>query len=72
MSNELHIRLHPNIVEAPEDILHEFPFESGQNIVSCLGDLVIIDLGDQEDTNEIQDWFLNSLDDVMSFYVVGD
>lgn len=72
MSTELHIRLHPDVVESPEDILSGFPFESGQSIVSCLGDLLVIDLGDQEDTNEIQDWFLNSLDDVMSFYVVGE
>jgi hypothetical protein len=72
MRNELHIRMHPEIVDPPEDILSEFPFESGQSIVSCLGDLVVIDLGEEEDTNDIQDWFLNSLDDVLSFYVVGD
>jgi hypothetical protein len=72
MRTELHIRMHPEIVDPADEILSDFPLEEGQSIVSILGDLVVVDLGDQEDTNDIQDWFLNSLDDVLSFFVVGD
>jgi hypothetical protein len=72
MNSELHIRIHPDVVDPPEDILSDFPFEDGQRILTSMGDMVIVDLADQEDTNEIQDWFLNSLDDVLSFYVVGE
>lgn len=70
MSNELHIHVRPGVVAEPEDLLSGFPFEEGQSIVTFSGDLIIVDLGDADDTNYVQDWYLNSSDDVMSFYVV--
>lgn len=70
MANELHIHIRPGVVAEPEDLLEGFPFEEGQSIVTFSGDLIIVDLGETEDTNYVQDWYLNSNDDVMSFYVV--
>jgi hypothetical protein len=72
MTAELHIRLHVDVIDAPDVILGDFPFEPGQAILSYMSDLVVVDLGEFDDTNPIQDWFLNSLDEVMSFYVVGE
>ncbi len=72
MSAELHIHLHEDTLVPPEDLLAEFPFESGQIIVSTSGGVVVIDLAEADDTNYVQDWYLNSLDEVSSFYVVED
>lgn len=70
MGAELHIRLHSDSVTPADEILSSFPFDPGQAVVSYLGDIIVVDLADSEDTNYIQEWFLNSHDDVMSFYVV--
>lgn len=72
MSAELHIELKPDVIGSPEDILGEFPFSEGQSIVSSGNGMIIINLGDAEDTNYVQDWYLNENDDVFSFYVVAD
>jgi hypothetical protein len=72
MSNELHIHIMPGINDPPEDILADFPFEDGQSIVTFAGGVIVIDLGDADDTTYVQDWYLNSHEDVQSFYVVGD
>jgi len=72
MSAELHINLHEDTLVPPEDLLAEFPFEDSQVIVSASGGVVVIDLAGADDTNYVQDWFLNSLDEVSSFYVVED
>lgn len=72
MNNELHIQIRPGVVEDPEDILENFPFEDGQSIISFAGDTIIINLGEAEDTTYVQDWYLNSNEDVMTFYVVGE
>lgn len=72
MGTELHIRLHSDVFDSPTDLLSDFPFEPGQSILSAVGDLVIIDLADFEDTTDIQEWYLNRLDEVFSFYVVGE
>lgn len=72
MSAELHIELKPDVIGSPEDILDEFPFGEGQSIVSSGNGMIIINLGDAEDTNYVQDWYLNENDDVFSFYVVAD
>ncbi|NLG96260.1 MAG: hypothetical protein GX491_02760 [Chloroflexi bacterium] len=72
MSAELHITVRPGILEPPEDLLDGFPFEPGQSIVAFTSGVIIIDLADADDTTYVQDWFLNSHNDVMSYYVVGD
>ncbi len=72
MANELHIELHPDVFGPAEDILADFPFDTGQSIVSHTGSVIVISLGDADDTNYMQDWYLNSNEDVMSFYVVED
>lgn len=72
MSTELHIHIREDSLETPDDLLAGFPFEDGQSIVSASGGIVVIDLADAADTNYVQDWFLNSLDDVSSFFVVED
>jgi hypothetical protein len=72
MNNELHIHIRPNLMISPEELLENFPFDPGQSIARAGGDLIIVDLGAAEDTNYVQDWYLNSHEDVMSFYVVGD
>lgn len=72
MQNELHIQLKPDVFELPEDILATFPFLPGQSIVSASGGIVIVSLGDEDDTNYEQDWYLNSSDAVLSYYVVED
>ena len=72
MSAELHIQLKPDVVDSPEDILESFPFDTGQSIISAGNGSIIIDLSDAEDTNYVQDWYLNENDDVLSFFVVAD
>jgi hypothetical protein len=72
MGYELHIHIHPDAVGDPEEVLANFPFESGQSILTSAGDVIVIDLADIEDTNYVQDWYLNSHDDVLSFFVVED
>lgn len=72
MSTELHIHIHEDTLQTPEDLLAEFPFEEGQSIVSASGGIIVVDLASAEDTNYVQDWFLNSLDDVSSYFVVED
>ena len=72
MANELHIHIRTGVVAEPEDLLDSFPFEEGQSIMTFTGDLIVVDLGEADDTNYIQDWFLNSSDDVQSYYIVGE
>lgn len=72
MGTELHVHLHEDVIDSPEDILADFPFEPGQSIISVQRNLVIIGLGSYDDTTTIQDWYLNRLDEVFSYYVVGD
>jgi hypothetical protein len=72
MGAELHIHLHEDVIDPPEEVLAKFPFEPGQAIISASGSLVVVDLGEQDDTNDIQDWFLNRLDAVFSYYIVED
>lgn len=72
MSIELYIHLHPEVTGTAEDILADFPFEPGQTIVSFTGGVIIVSLGEADDTNYVQDWYLNSSDDIQSFYVVED
>jgi len=72
MTNELHIHIRPGVNDPAEDILASFPFEAGQTIVTFSSGIIIIDLGETDDTNYVQDWYLNSNEDVQSFYVVED
>lgn len=72
MSIELYIQLHPDVIGAAEDILADFPFEPGQSIISFSGGLIVVGLGDEDDTNYVQDWYLNSNDEIQSFYIVED
>lgn len=72
MNPELHIRIHADSISSIDEILADFPYEPGQMVVSYMGDAIIVDLAGYQDTNYIQEWFLNSNDDVMSFYVVDD
>jgi len=72
MNNQLHIQIRPGVIDEPEVLLENFPFEEGQSILSFAGGVIIIDLGSFEDTNYMQDWYLNSNEDVQSFYVVED
>ncbi len=72
MSNELHIQIRPGVIDPAEDILADFPFEPGQSIVTFASGTIIIDLGESDDSTYVQDWYLNSHDDVQSFFVVGD
>jgi len=70
MSSELHIRISEDAIETPDEILSEFPFEEGQAIVSFQAGLIIVDLGEADDTTYLQDWYLNSYDLVLSFFIV--
>ena len=72
MSIDLYIHLHPDASGSIEDILADFPYAEGQSIVSYSGGVVVVSLGDADDTNYIQDWYLNSNEDVQSYYVVED
>jgi hypothetical protein len=72
MSVELHVQINPGSVGEPEELLAGFPFEPGQSIVTYAGGIIVIDLAGADDTTYVQDWYLNSNDDVFSFYVVED
>ncbi len=72
MTNELHVHIRQGVNDLPEDILADFPFEEGQSILTYSSGVIVIDLGNAEDTNYVQDWYLNSNDDVQSFYIVED
>ncbi len=72
MTTELHIHVRPDVTEPPEEMLADFPFEPGQSIITFAGGVIIVDLGEANDTNYVQDWFLNSHEDVQSFYIVED
>lgn len=72
MSVELHIQLKPDVVDAPEDILSDFPLNPDQSIIASGNGVIVINLGDADDTSYVQDWYLNENDDVLSFYVVED
>lgn len=72
MGTELHIHLHEDTLVPPDEVLANFPFEAGQSILTAAGGVIVVDLAGEEDTNYVQDWFLNSLDEVASFYVVEE
>ncbi len=72
MTTELHIHVRPDMTGPPEEMLADFPFEPGQSITTFAGGVIIVDLGEADDTNYVQEWFLNSHEDVMSFYIVED
>jgi hypothetical protein len=72
MTTELYIQLHQDVTGSPDDILADFPFDEGQRIISFTGGLIVVDLGEADDTNTMQEWYLNSSEDVQSFYVVED
>lgn len=72
MQNELHIQLKPDVFELPEDILANFPYLPGQSIIKASSSLVVVSLGDEDDTNYEQDWYLNSSEAVESYFVLGD
>ncbi len=72
MNNELHIHIRPGVTDPPDEILADFPFEPGQSIVTFSSGVIIIDLGEADDTNTVQEWYLNSHEDVQSFYIVED
>jgi hypothetical protein len=72
MSAELHIHIRPDVTEPPEEMLSDFPFETGQSILTFASGVIIIDLGESDDTNYVQEWYLNSHEDVQSFYIVDD
>ncbi len=72
MNNELHIQLKPDVVDPPDELFADFPFEPGQTIQSYGNGFVIIDLGEADDTNYVQEWYLNSNDEVLSFFIVEE
>ncbi len=72
MSNELHIHIRPGITDPPEEILADFPFEEGQSILTYSSGVIVVDLAGADDTTYVQEWYLNSSDDVQSFYIVED
>lgn len=72
MGVELHIQLKPGVFGEPDDIVGDFPYEEGQSIVSFAAGVIIIDLAEADDTNYVQDWYLNSNEDVTSYYIVED
>lgn len=72
MSNDLYIHVHPDVMGPAADILGDFPFEPDQSIVSFSGGVIVVSLGEAEDTNYVQDWYLNANEDVQSYYVVED
>lgn len=71
MGAELHIRVQAQAGDL-SSILDQFPFEAGQQVILQNLELIMIDLGNADDTTYVQEWFLNSHDDVLSFYVVSD
>lgn len=70
MSYELHIHVRPGVIAEVDDLLAGFPYEENQSIISFTGDLIVVDLGEADDTSYVQEWYLNSNDDIQSFYVV--
>lgn len=71
MAVELHIHIHHDADDVNE-IAGNFPFEQGQRVAAISGELIIIDLGSADDTNYVQEWYLNGHDGVASFYIVDD
>ena len=71
MGAELHIHVHQD-AEDVTDIVENFPLEDGQNIIAQSNALIIIDLGEADDTNYVQEWYLNGHEGVSSFYIVDD
>lgn len=71
MNVELHILIHRD-AEDVNEIGESFPFEAGQQVVALNNELIIIDLGSADDTNYVQEWYLNGHDGVASFYIVDD
>ncbi len=71
MTAELHIRVHPD-AEDPASIADNFPFEPGQQVIAQGMELIVIDLGDADDTTYVQDWYLNAHEAVFSFFIVSD
>lgn len=72
MSAQLHIELKPDVVDPAEEVLEGFPFDLDQTILSHSGGIIIVDLAAADDTNYVQDWYLNENDDVLGFFVVED
>lgn len=72
MSTELHIQVRPGVYGDADEILADFPFEEGQSIVTYTNGVIIIDLGEADDSSYVQDWYLNNNEEIQSFYVVED
>lgn len=72
MNNELHIQLKPDAAAGLDDFLDGFPYAAGQSLQIVGNGVVMIDMGDAQDTTLEQEWYLNRSEDVASFYVVGD
>lgn len=71
MGVELHIHVHPD-AEDVIDIIEHFPLEDGQTVAAQSNTLIIIDLGQANDTSYVQEWYLNGHEGVSSFYIVDD
>lgn len=71
MSAELHIHVQQDAEEI-NDITDNFPFEAGQSVIAQNSELIIIGLGEADDTSYVQEWFLNGHEGVSSFYIVDD
>lgn len=71
MTAELHIRVHAETGDI-SSIVDKFPYEAGQQVILQTLEMIMIDLGGVDDTTYVQEWFLNSHDDVLSFYIVSD
>jgi hypothetical protein len=71
MGAELHIHVHQD-AEDVSDIVDNFPLEEGQTIIAQNNALIIIDLGEANDTSYVQEWYLNGHEGVASFYIVDD
>lgn len=72
MSCELFIQLHPGASGTAEEILADFPFDSGQSIVTFGNGAIVVSLGEADDTTCVQEWYLNNNEDIQSFYIVED
>ena len=71
MSAELHILVHQD-AEDVTDVIDNFPLEEGQMIIAQSNELIIVDMGEADDTSYVQEWFLNGHEGVASFYIVDD
>jgi hypothetical protein len=71
LSSDLHIHVRQD-AEDVTDITDNFPYEQGQTIIAQSRELIIIDLGDADDTSYVQEWYLNGHEAVSSFYIVDD